>query len=110
MAKYKDRTLIRRQAPKSAFQLVAIGDREGLVAGDRYVVGHQVHDTAPSPSVARLCVTRMDQQPMDPGVEPIRIAKPRQLSPGDHQRLLYGVFGSTDVPEDPVRNCVQSIG
>jgi len=51
----------------------------------------------------------MDEQAVDPGVESVRIAKSRQFTPGDHQRLLYGIFGSTNVPEDPVGNRKESI-
>lgn len=46
---------------------------------------------------------------MDPGVEAIRIAKSWQFPPGDHQGLLHGIFGSTDVPEDPVGNREEAI-
>ena len=46
---------------------------------------------------------------MDPGVEPVRIAEPRQLTPGDHQRLLHGVLGPVDVPEDALGDGVEPI-
>ena len=51
----------------------------------------------------------VEQQPIHPGVEPIRIAEPRQLTPGDHQRLLHGILGSADIPEDPPGDRVQPI-
>src|SRR5206468_1827007 len=41
-------------------------------------------------------------QPLEPGVESVRIAETGQLSPGDHQRLLYGVLGPIDIPKDPL--------
>ncbi len=39
---------------------------------------------------------------MDPGVEPVRIAEARQVTPGDHQRVLQGILGPVDIPEDPL--------
>lgn len=39
---------------------------------------------------------------MDPGVESVRIAEVRQVSPGDHQRVLQGILGPIDVAEDPL--------
>lgn len=39
---------------------------------------------------------------MEPRVEPIRIAEPGQVSPGDDQRVLHGILGSVDVAEDPL--------
>lgn len=46
---------------------------------------------------------------MDPGIEPIRIAETRQVAPGDHQRVLQGILGSVDVPEDPVRDREETV-
>ena len=34
--------------------------------------------------------------------EPVRIPEARQLSPGDHERLLHGVLGPVEVPQDPL--------
>jgi hypothetical protein len=41
---------------------------------------------------------------VEPGVEPVRIAEARQVTPGDHQRILQGILGPIDIPEDPMRN------
>jgi hypothetical protein len=44
----------------------------------------------------------VDEEALQPGVEAVRIAEAGQLTPGDHQRLLYGILGPSDVPEDPL--------
>ena len=41
---------------------------------------------------------------MQPGVEPVRIAECPQVTPGDHQRVLYGILGPIDVSQDPLRD------
>jgi hypothetical protein len=51
---------------------------------------------------ARLQVAGMDEETIDPRIEAVRIAEPRQLAPGDHQRLLNGVLGSIDVAKDAI--------
>ena len=44
------------------------------------------------------------QDAVEPGAEPVRIAEAREVTPGDHQRVLQSILGSVDVPKDPVRN------
>ena len=51
----------------------------------------------------------MDERPLEPGVEPIRIAEAGQLAPGDHQRLLHRVLGEADVTEDAARDPEQRV-
>ena len=46
---------------------------------------------------------------MDPGIEPVRIAEARQVTPGDHQRVLQGILGPVDIPKDPVRDREQAV-
>jgi hypothetical protein len=46
----------------------------------------------------------MDERPLEPGVEPVRIAEAGQFAPGDHQRLLHRVLGQVDVAEDASRD------
>ena len=46
---------------------------------------------------------------MNPAAEPVRIAEARQVTPGDHQRVLQGVLGPVDIPEDPVRDRVEAV-
>jgi hypothetical protein len=49
------------------------------------------------------------EQAVDPGVEPVRIAEARKVTPGDHQRILQGILGPIDIPEDPVRDREESV-
>ena len=42
----------------------------------------------------------VDGQPVEPGVEPVRVAKPGQVPPGPDQRLLDRVARELRVPED----------
>ncbi len=44
---------------------------------------------------------------MQPGVEPVRLAKPGQIPPGSDHRLLDGVARELRVPEDESGSRVQ---
>ena len=41
---------------------------------------------------------------MEPGVETLGLAEPRELAPGRDERLLHGVLGPVDVTQDPMRD------
>jgi hypothetical protein len=102
VAKHEDRALFRREAAEAALELVAV--REGARG-----VGHgrldREHANVRIPRSGPPClgVTGMHEGPVQPDLEPLRIAEPRQLTPGDHQRLLHGILGSAEVAEDPLR-------
>jgi hypothetical protein len=44
---------------------------------------------------------------MQPGVEPVRVTKPGQVSPGADERLLDGIARELAVAEDEAGGCVQ---
>jgi hypothetical protein len=54
------------------------------------------------PPALASCLLDADvrEQPVDPRVEPVRIAEAREVTPGDHQRVLQSVLGPVDVAED----------
>jgi hypothetical protein len=51
----------------------------------------------------------VDERPLEPGVEPVRIAEATQLAPGDHQRLLHGILGQADIAEDAARDAIERV-
>ena len=57
----------------------------------------------------RLRDAGADDEAVQPGVEAVRIAEPRQVAPGDHQRVLEGILGPIDIPEDPLRDREEAI-
>ena len=63
-------------------------------------------DRPPSPA-ARLVDAGVDDESMQPGVEPIGIAKLREIPPGSDQPLLDRVACELGVPEDEAGRLVQ---
>src|SRR5438094_7809890 len=100
----ENRPLLGWQPPESAFELVPVGHRERVVRDSRSVDRQETDVRAPGAHSAGLAVAGMNQEPLQPGVEEIRISEPPQPAPGDHQRLLNGILGSGDIPENSIRD------
>ncbi len=105
----QDRALVRPEPSEPAIQLVAVGDREELVRPGGAIHRQDVELRRPSAFARRLRDADIREQAVDPWVEPVRIAEARKVTPGDHQRVLQGIFGPIDIPEDPVRDREQSV-
>ena len=89
-----------RRKPRSRRSRSSTGQR--LVGSGRSVDRQDPDVRVPGARAARFRVARVDEKALQPGVEAVRIAEAGQLTPGDHQRLLHGVLGPSDVPEDPL--------
>ena len=98
----EDGAFIRREPSESALELVAVSNVEESVGRDRPVQGQDPKVRRPTTFTRGLGDADVGQQAVDPGVESTRIAKPRKVTPGDHQRILEGILGSIDVPQDPM--------
>ena len=101
--------LVGRQPPEPAFELVPVGDREELVGRGRSVDRQHPEVGHATPFPARLADADVDQELLEPRVEPVRIAERPQVTPGDHQRILEGILGPVDVAEDPLCDREQPI-
>ncbi len=56
---------------------------------------------------AKAVDARANEETMEPGVEPIRVAQPREISPGADQRLLDRVSRELAIPEDESGGCIK---
>ena len=102
VAEHEDRPFVGGEPPKATVELVAIGHAEELV-GTRWVVDGEHMEVRRSPSLAAgLGDADVREEPVDPGIEAIGIAEVRQVTPGDHERILKGILRSIDVAEDPI--------
>jgi hypothetical protein len=102
VAEDQDRPLVRLEPPEASIELVSIGDSAKLVRRGRIVDREHVQVADPLALPTGLGDADVGEEPMDPGVEPVRIAEARQVTPGDHQRFLQGILGSIDVTKDPM--------
>ena len=101
-AKGEDRALFRHEAAERSIELVAVRDAQELVRSGRAIDREHVQVRDPSPLPARLRDADIREHLVQPGIEPVRIAEARKVTPGDHQRVLQCILGPVDIPEDPV--------
>jgi hypothetical protein len=101
--------LLRWQSTEAPLELVPVGDVQEVVARIRDVHRQDAKIRRETALARRLGETRSDDEAMEPGVEPVRIAESRQITPGDHQRVLQGILGPIDVTKDPLSERVEAV-
>ena len=103
----EDGTLLGRESREPALQLIPIVDR-WIRVGVGGAIGQRSRRSLPA-ATAMLGVRGVHEQPVRPGVEPIRVAERRQMAPDVDQRLLRRVLGARPVPQDAVGDRVEPI-
>jgi hypothetical protein len=109
VVKDEDGPLLHREMSVRSLELVAIGDRSGLVGGRWTVEGQDSDIGAPRLGPLRLVVTRVDENAVDPCFEAIRVAKMRKTPPGEDKGVLQSVLGPTAVAQDPEGHRVEDV-
>ena len=88
------------------FDELAVGEGVGVVLGRRLRARaerrrrHAVHASGVPSRLARLLVAGADEELREPGIEPLRLTEPRELTPCLDHGLLDGVLGRVRVPKD----------
>ena len=96
------------EAQEPALELVAVDDRR-LVAGDRGFDQVRQLDVGPvPPHPSRLIDAGVDEQAVDPGVEPVGIPKRGQITPGADEGVLHRVLGLLEIPKDEPGGGIQA--
>ena len=72
-------------------------------------IGVDAEAGVPAAGATRLHVAGVNDETMEPGLEPLGIAQRRQIPPGAEQRLLRGVLRTIAITEDPVGEGVAAI-
>ena len=106
--KHDDGALLRVKPLERAIEEIAIGDERGRIGDGRVIERCQLHLDDPPAPMPRGIDTGVHGEPVEPGIEPLRVAQPGQVSPGPHQRLLDRVSRELRVPKDESGGRVQS--
>src|SRR3954470_6167956 len=77
----EDRALLRRDPPEGTLEEIAFDDTRRLVATSRPVGRQDTDIGGPGATPPRLRVARVDEDPPQPGIEPVVVAQRRQLAP-----------------------------
>jgi hypothetical protein len=105
----EDRALVGGQSPEPTLEFVPIGERQHVVRSSGLVDRENPEVGRSAPLARGMIDAFVDDEAMEPRVEPVRIAEPAQITPGDHQRVLQGILGPIDVTKNPMRQREQAI-
>src|SRR5436190_10148246 len=98
---HEDRALLERQASERAVELVTVMDRQDAVLGDRLLGWQEANVGRPAAATACLRVALVRQDPVQPRLEAVGVAKGWKIAPRTHERGLHRVLGQVGVAEDP---------
>ena len=99
--------MLRLESAEAILELVPIRQR-GLVV--RHRVGKDLWHgdlDAPTLDMAELIATRVEEQPVQPGIETIDVTQRGQVPPAPDERLLDGILCSIGIPEDESRSGIK---
>ena len=96
-------------ADEGPLELVVIGKLPVVVSARRRLEAGAEDFSGATPVAPRQVATGIDQQPMQPGLEPIRLAQAAKVAPATHDGVLGGVLGGRSVAEDPVGDRKQAV-
>jgi len=109
VVQHDQRPLVVFEAAKAAFELVTVGGRRGNV-DDRFDIQlGQLDVEAMTSKPSALVETGPNEEPVEPGIEPIRVPQRGQITPGADERILHGVLGLFGVPEDQASGGIEAI-
>jgi phage gp37-like protein len=95
-----DRAMPRFEAPERVVEQFTIREVARQIRRRRHVDRRQVDLDRTPPTTPGEIETRVDEQAMQPGVEPIRIAQSRQISPNADEGVLDRVTRELRVPQN----------
>ena len=103
-----ERPRFRLEPQKTALELVPVRDRRLDAGGGRRMQVREFDIEAMAPEPSCLIDTGVDEHPVEPGVEAIRIPQRGQVAPGSDEGVLHRVLGPIGVPEDEPGGRVQT--
>ena len=102
-----DRAFPLAEAPEHPVDELAIAEIDGCVSHHRVMDRRELDLDRTSASTADEIQARVCDESMQPGVEPVGIAKSRQVPPGADESVLDRVACELGVPEDEASHLVQ---
>ena len=88
-------------------ELVAVGDRQRDIADERRIDRVELDLDDTPPPVTEEIKAGMNEEAVEPGVEPVRVAQPGKALPGPDETLLDRVARELRVPKDQPGRRVQ---
>jgi hypothetical protein len=102
-----DGAMTRIEALERSVDHLAVGQRARKVGRRGRIKGSDLDFDRSSTTTADDVETGVDGQPMQPGIEPVRVAQTRQVTPGADECLLDRVARELRIPKDEASGRVQ---
>jgi hypothetical protein len=109
VAQHEEGPLLDRETAEAALELIPVDDLTELVACARDL---DRKDPEVEDAIALTFGIRKagaHDQAMEPGIEPVRVAKAGKVTPGGHERVLERVLRPIDVAEDSLCEREQAV-
>ena len=104
-----DESLVGIEMPEPARDLIAVCSGHDVVARMWSIEPGQLDlDRSPA-GPPQLVVTGMDEQAVEPGIEPFGVTQAGEIPPGTDQGFLDGVLGPLGITEDEPSRCVETL-
>jgi hypothetical protein len=99
---------LRLKPEEAAFELVTIGDERFDTGGRRWFEFGKLDIDTVASEPSRLIDAGIDEQPVEPRVEAVRVPQRGQHAPGLDERVLDGVLGLIWITEDEPSGTIQA--
>jgi len=109
VVQHEDRPLLDRKPAEGPLQFVTVGDGVGAVRGRRPIDGQDPDGRRPTASPLRFVVAGVDEDAVNPRLEPLGIPKLRDAAPGENEGVLQCVLGESRVAQDPEGDRVEDV-
>src|SRR4051812_624833 len=109
VSEHEHRAVLDGEGKEGALDLVLVDQGRDVVGRARAIECEGGQGDGPTARPADLVPTRPDEEPVEPGVEPLRIAQGADVPPGPDERLLDRVLGGIPVAKDASRDRVQAV-
>ena len=103
-----DRTPAGLEGPERAIEQVAIHDATAEIGGRRDLERSQLHLDRTALAAPDQVEAGIDEQSMEPGVEPVHVAQCGEVAPAPDESLLDSVPCKVGIPEDQACGRVQA--
>ena len=100
----QDGALLEGEPPEGSLELVAIVDRQEVVAAIRVLSRQDPDRLRPSTAAPGLGVAGVGQDAVEPRLKSFGVTEGADFAPGRDEGRLNGVLGQVDVAQDPTRD------
>lgn len=109
MGHHEHRPVLDGKLEERPLDLVTIGEAGDIVPRVRSIdrIDRDLEGTSPRPP--DVIGAGMDEESMQPGVEPVAITKTAEIAPSPDEGVLDGILCGIPIAEDPPRDRVQAV-